>query len=964
MKTNLLLKLICFALFIQFGGAMSFVHSATIILTSDQQLNDLLDPDKKIDLSTGRNKQFASLREICESAKKRGDKVLTIAFDEFFRQYREQAGTERRLRPDMDEYIDKIKIIGDFAAKYQMGIGLSLLSPLELGSAYKENTGETGRWLNYKVGYRDPSSGKFSLQMWQQLYWTNNKGKFPVKLKGVRAFAFKESTVASTPFKAVLPDDIIEIKGVEYDALDTIQTIPVGELWVDPTSPEARDMSFESRNLRVYYNGAEQLKGYNRVFVILEYETQEMDYFSPKAAPFLKNLLKKYHDKGINLMSLYSDELHLQQDWYYFVHHENGQFNVRFLTKNFSDAYQKKFGQELEDKDLLYFAYGSPFFETSAKAVRNVQYVMGSQPEDIQRTFLLRDRYFKMVNHDVVDLFKDAKNYAESLFGRSLATEGHSSWAESPTIDTWDTEKLRENAYKYEYTSNYVWGNTVQQAAAGCYDYFKWGEYLFPTGNDFAECGWLDRNYYGAAMGASIGVINNHPNAYIAAWGMPEQSDKWKQATNSAFGARDGSITNQVTGGVHRDIEVLILYPMNLVAVEERFGSWMTQYGYANYLTSEKLLELGKITDDGYIKVGEKKYNTLVAVFEPLPPAGLMGMMKNFAEKGGNVIWSGPPPFLNGDGKNCADDWQQLFGVKYTFDQYMGEIAAGRKITFQNSFAKIPEQTILTDFIVDRIYPFTAGEKCEILAKSGDKILGTGLKAGKGKVYYFGFRPSDDQSASLGYETRIMFEILNACGAYTGSGKFPKVNDNPTYVSRTTDYLASRFPNGSNVIVKHYRTHAENWDGGFSRNKEADAKALASNPMPSDTIILNEMRVNGHQVSYNGKLLFTFRVNEENKLIAFEGHGCREITLDGVRYEFSPKTFETIAFAPEKDMPGTYFAILKGDGKVILPVPFTSGKKPDIRTPDNKKIPYQIVNGQIELNVTAAISGKRIGIKF
>ena len=90
------------------------VQGASIILTSDQQLNDLLDPDKKIDISTGFNKRYASLREICEAGQKRGDHTLTIAFDEFFRQYREQAGTERLLTPDSDEYIDKIKIIADF----------------------------------------------------------------------------------------------------------------------------------------------------------------------------------------------------------------------------------------------------------------------------------------------------------------------------------------------------------------------------------------------------------------------------------------------------------------------------------------------------------------------------------------------------------------------------------------------------------------------------------------------------------------------------------------------------------------------------------------------------------------------------------------------------------------------------------------------------------------------------------
>ena len=65
---------------------------------------------------------------------------------------------------------------------------------------------------------------------------------------------------------------------------------------------------------------------------------------------------------------------------------------------------------------------------------------------------------------------------------------------------------------------------------------------------------------------------------------------------------------------------------MNLVAVEERFGSWMTQYAYANYTTSEKLMELGSVTENGFIKVGDMKYNTLVALFKPLPAEGLLKM--------------------------------------------------------------------------------------------------------------------------------------------------------------------------------------------------------------------------------------------------------------------------------------------------------------------------------------------------
>ena len=308
-----------------------------------------MDPDKKIDMSLGIEKRFGSLRDVCVAAQKRGEKTLIIAFDEFFRQYREQAGTERLLTPDMDEYIDKIKKISDFAAQYKLGIELSLLSPLELGSAYKKSTGESGRWLSYKVGYREPSTGRFSLQMWQQLYWTNNKGKFQIRLKNVRAFAFRESHVGNTPFKAVRPDDIIEIKGIRYEALDSVKVGSQGDLWENnpegPSGSATGDKFFQTRNLRIYYDGEKQLTGFDRVFVFLEYETADMDYFSPQAPLFLKSLLKKYHDKGINLVSLYSDEMHIQQDWFYFIHHENGQFNSRYLTPNFSETYFKNSGR-------------------------------------------------------------------------------------------------------------------------------------------------------------------------------------------------------------------------------------------------------------------------------------------------------------------------------------------------------------------------------------------------------------------------------------------------------------------------------------------------------------------------------------------------------------------------------------------------------------------------------------------
>ncbi|MDR1224933.1 MAG: hypothetical protein LBL07_18950 [Tannerella sp.] len=935
----------------------SGLRAEVIILTSDQQLYDLMDPDKKIDMSLGYTPSMRSLRDVCESGKKHGHKELTVAFDEFFRQYRPQAGTERRLTPDMDEYVGMIKYISDFAKKYGMSICLSLLSPLELGPAYKNRTGEAGRWLGYKVGVRNPSDGKFSLSIWQQLFWTNNKGKFRINLKSVRAYAFREKPLGSSHYIAVSPDDIIEIRDIKYEAGDTIDVN--GEGGGILNSPD--DMIYPVRDLRVYYDGPKQLEGYDRVMVLVEYETPEVDYFSPKAPDFLKELMDQYKRKDVNLTSFYSDEMHIQQDWIYFSHHEGGQFATRYLSPGFSDSYRKKYGQPLDDKYMLYFVYGAPWYRATADAVRNVQYVMGDTPEAIHRTFLLRDRYYRMLNRGVVDLFKEAKDYAEKLFKREMPTGAHASWAESPTIDLWDYEKLHTNAYRYEYTSNFVWSNTVHQASAACYDYFKWGEYLQPTGNDFAECGWADRDYYGAAMGASIGVVNKYPDAYAAAWGFPAEALAWKNTLNEAYGAQPSRPMRLMTGNVHRDIEVLMLYPMNLVAVEERFGSWMTQYGYANYLTADKLLELGTVLPDGRMQVGEKKYGTLVALFEPLPDKGLLDMMEQFVEKGGTVIWFSAPPLIDGEGRDCSGQWQSLFGVRYVHDEYMGEMAPAKKISFENSFSAIPEQVILTDFLVDRIYPVTKeSPDIEVVATVEDRILGTRRKKGKGTACYFGFRPRDDQSASLGYETRTLFEILHAANAYPSSGRFA-VNDNPACVSRTTDFLATAFPNGTTAIVKHYRTHRENWEGGFSRNEEADARSLAANPLPSDKLELRGLKVNGHEVSYTGKRNMAFRTGDGGRLIAFNGRACTGITVDGRQYDFSATPVDLI-YSPVDGNPKACQLQVTGSGRISIPLPETAKS---VTVKDGKKtVAHTLSEGTLTVEINGDLSGKWLDLTF
>jgi hypothetical protein len=917
-------KCILFFILAVLFSSPATTHAATIILTSDQQLTDLQDPDKKVDLSTGFDKHFASLREICEDGKRRGDKSLVIAFDEFFRQYREQAGTVRRLTPDMDEYIVKIKKISDFAAKYGMGIGLSLLSPLDIGPGFVNKTGQSGRWVHYAVGVRDAKTGRFNVQLWRQLYWTNNKGKIVLKLKGVKAYAFRENVIANGRYSVVVPGDIHEVTSkITIQNYDTTTIVPAWE-----PSSLATDVTLPIQRVNICTEGDNQLKGYDRVFVMLEYETPEMDYFSEEVPGFLNKMLENYYKTGINLVSLYSDEMHIQQDWYYFNHHDNGQLSVRYMTKNMAAQYAASYGKEYTDMDkyMLYFVAGPKSIINSPFAVNNTQYVMGGSAEAISKTILFRDRYYKLLNNKVVDIFIAAKKYGESLYKRELHNGAHASWAQSPTIDLWDVGNLKLEAYQYEYTSNFIWSNAVQQASAACYDYFKWGDYLQPTGNDFAECGWADRDYYGAAMAASIGVLNKYPNAYAAFWGMPDLVAERKWAINSAFGCSATPTISAITDNLHRDVNVLILYPMNLVAAEERFGSWMTQYAYANYITAEKLIELGKVNADGFIEVNGRKYSTLVTLFEVIPPPSLLDMMKQLGESGGRVIWCGPPPVLDNRGISCTEKWNELFGVTYTPKPFPGQIAPGKQVTFMNRFSKVPSQVILTDFLVDHVYPVTLNNGSEKEAEVDGMTVGSRKTSGKGVLYYFGFRPRDDQSASLGYETGTLFDILSAAGAYPSTEKSKDSNDNTEYVSRTSDYLTTRFLNGTTVIARHYRTHRENWLDGFSRNDSLDAIALRQNPLPADEIRLNDFKVNGHSITYTGRLITAFNTDAGGQLISFEGHQCNQVTVDGKEYQLCDKEQPSIVWtqpnAKEAEvMKAIQKLYVEGEGMICIPVP-------------------------------------------
>ena len=158
---------------------------AGIILTSDEQFLNLANhPDDAVETLHPHAQGPTSLREHCRQAAARGATKLRIAYDYFF------GGSTRSLYPDTPAFQDALKKVHDVAQEFGLGLEPSIISPLELGVGYREKTGESGRWMHYREGLRDPETGAYSVGMWQHTRWCNNKGPIPVTLIGARAFAF------------------------------------------------------------------------------------------------------------------------------------------------------------------------------------------------------------------------------------------------------------------------------------------------------------------------------------------------------------------------------------------------------------------------------------------------------------------------------------------------------------------------------------------------------------------------------------------------------------------------------------------------------------------------------------------------------------------------------------------------------------------------------------------------------
>ena len=176
--------------------AFQIPRSGIILVRDDELVSLASDPDKALNLSLDRTPHYESLRQICERAQARGERTLIVAFDHFFKQNRPGQDTPRRLMPDADEYISQVAAISRFASGYGLGLELSMLTPLELGKGYTARTGESGVWMHYREGLRDPKTGAFSVQLWQHQQWVNNKGVFALEDAGVRGVCVPRNAFA------------------------------------------------------------------------------------------------------------------------------------------------------------------------------------------------------------------------------------------------------------------------------------------------------------------------------------------------------------------------------------------------------------------------------------------------------------------------------------------------------------------------------------------------------------------------------------------------------------------------------------------------------------------------------------------------------------------------------------------------------------------------------------------------
>ncbi len=898
-------------------------HHSTIILTSEKQLERIIEgpdtplfADEELGYSAERQKRRREERETvrtrCMAAAAHGCDRMEVSYDFFF------GGSKRTFYPSDEITIKAFKVIHDTAKEYGMGFGASILNPLDIGGGWAKISDETGFSCQY-LETEIRSDGSYCAEMSCQRQWYNNKGPIELIPHKVLAFAFREERVGDTPYFYVDENAIVDIS---HTASCTIET-------------EKTEISRDGYGrCPMTISGRWEAPTADRVLCVMVYRTPELDYFAPSAAAFMRETMDRHNAAGITYTGFYSDEMHIQFDWDLERHFGETEINTRYLTPNLARVYAEKYGDKYRDfaKYLIYMAYHQHDFLPGEEGGENAQHVFGKTPEAINETWLFRNRYFELLQRTVVDLCCEARSYAEKLWGGPILTRAHATWQESPTCDHYykqpnaiggfdvqdqlggefadvtvespierrvalEAAKVRKakelGITRYDYTPWYKWGASIRENIAACYDYFKWNEYFTGAGTDHAEGGNLDRNYYAQCLAASFHELNQFDFARCSAWGMPKKILKLFYNMAAAYGNWHTLPLSFATDRGTRRTDVLALYPIKLNNAEERFGSWMVQYGYCNYITEEKLLENASVTQDGCLCVKGQKFRCLVALFEPFLDERTFALLEKFLAAGGRVLWMSIPALYDNTGADAAERFRKLFGIDGIVPACAGEKHPGKKIRFAGSLAGVKDMTVPTDFIVDFVYPCTPAADAESVAMLDGKTVGVCKKyPGGGAAVYAGFRMRDDQSGSQGADVDTLFTALCAMGAYAP--------DSLEVRSRRADapYMLHRFANGAISAAPHFRQVYESWEGKFFREKEYDDAILASrSDIPDGSIRLEGETLDGHAITFVGSGHVIWRLGTSGAPIALRCADADGITVDGVKYTVADRNVE-LDFAP------------------------------------------------------------------
>lgn len=874
-----------------------------------------------------------SFLDLCRQGKAIGAKRLDVSYDFFF------GGDRREHYPDSPLTVQAYKRIHDLAKEYGMGFAASVISPLDTGGEYGKTHAQRGQTMQFQEGmiHRD---GTYETTMAFQTQWTNNKGPAPLSLKEVKVFAFDEERIEQTPFYYV---DEHAIEDISHSA----------EHYVNPESLRVSRDGYGHGQIRI--SGKTDC-GKTRFLAVVIYHTLEIDYFADDALDYMKSILDLHKAAGITYEGIYSDEMHIQFDWDMHAHWAESEVTTRYMTDSMARVYAQKYGAQYRDfaKYLVYFTYMHHDFLGGEEGALPAQHVFGKTREEIVRTFMFRRNYFDLLHRTVVDLCSHTKAYGEELFGHKLQATGHSTWQESPTVDTFTTPKAGEKISHYDYTNAFAWSAAQRENISACNDHFKWNEYFCAVGTDIPEGGgFLDRNYYGAAFTAGLAALNPAQFAYYCIWGAPDQVKERLAEVGQTYGhyaayCRSYELGHHLLQGcTARCSDILTLCPMDLNYLEERFGNWMVQYGYTDYITEEKLLEYTSWPNSPQLQVKDRTYRALVVTFSPLMSNETLALIRQYVNCGGKVIWCGVPALREAEG--AAPLWKEIFGIEsFAFDK-RGIPAQGKWVRF-GGFRTVRDMQIPSELFPDYVYPVTAADAA-VAATLEDQVVGT-VKTypGGGKAVYLGFRVRDDQSCSLGEDVDTLFSLLWELEGYRP--------DSCEAASRPGDkrYIFNRFPNGSISLCNHFRTFRElPWYGGFYRNVEEDDAFMQGVVMPPHDITLEQMEVCGHRVSYLGEGIVTYRYDAQTGLQAFAGRNTCGICIDGKRYSFT-QTPANIAWGKvdERLLDGEIRSayLLKCSEEGVLKLPFDASGMELVLCANHTLVPTGTYPFRVEDGVT------------